>query len=182
MNAARAPRPSPALWRSGITEWFGRFPVLERPRSAFGRWWGDRSPRERRLLVALAATAAVSLLIAGIYRPLAATRARAAADIRTYEVLAAQLRTAGPELARLRALDRSGSPAAATGSASSYGLQFRQLPSADGVTRLQFDGVEFARLLQWLAQLETTTTSRVVELRIDRRPEPGLVSARVGLR
>ena len=176
------PRPSAALWRSGITEWLGRLPVLERPRSAFGRWWGDRSPRERRLLVALAVTLTVAAVIAGIYRPLSAARARAYADIRTYEVLAAQLRTAGPELARLRAIDRSGSPTLATSSASSYGLAFRQLPPAGGVTRLAFDQVEFTRLVQWLAQLENTTTLRIAELRIARRPESGMVSAQVGLR
>ena len=176
------PRPSPALWRSGIVEWFSRLPVLERPRSAFGAWWGGRSPRERRLLLVLAGTLGVAAVIAGIYRPLSNKREQALADIRTYEVLAAQLRTAGPDLARLRAIDRSGSPALITGSAAGFGLTPRPLPAGAGVTRVAFDRVEFTRLIQWLAQLENATTLRITELRIERRPEPGMVSAQIGLR
>ena len=181
-NRAPDVAPSPALWRLGIVAWLGRFPVLERRRTEFGLWWGGRTPRERRLLIALAGTAALVLLIGGIYRPLADARARALADIQTYEVLAAQLRIAGPELARLRAIDRSGSPALVSSSASSFGLTLGRVEPADGVVRVTVQDADFTRLMQWLVQLESTSMLRVSDIRIDRQSTPGIVNAQIGLR
>jgi general secretion pathway protein M len=174
--------PSPALWRLGIVDWIGKHPVLERRRTQFGTWWGNRTPRERRLLIALGSTLALVLLVAAIYRPLAATRARATADIQTYEVLAAQLRIAGPELARLRAIDRSASPATVTSSASSFGLALSSIQPEEGFIRVSVQEAEFTKLVQWLVQLESTTTLRVSQLRVDRRPAPGMVNAQITLR
>lgn len=173
--------PSPALWRLGIVNWLGRFPVLERRRTEFGLWWGARTPRERRLLIALSGTAVLVLLIAGIYRPLSDARARAVADIQTYEVLSAQLRIAGPELARLRAIDRSASPTLVTSSASSFGLTLSRVEPGEGGVRVSLQAADFTRLMQWLVQLESTSTLRVSEIRIDRQ-SAGLVNARIGLR
>lgn len=173
---------TPALLRLGIVDWIGRFPVLERRRTAFGLWWGDRTPRERRLLVALGSTALLVLIVFAIYRPLSDARARAVADIHTYEVLAAQLRIAGPELSRLRAIDRSASPATVTSSASAFGLNISQLSPQGDVIRVSLQEADFTKIIQWLVQLESTTTLRVSEVRLDRRPSPGLVNAQIALK
>ena len=182
--AADAPavEPSPALWQLGIVGWLGRFPILERRRTEFGLWWGNRTPRERRLLMALAATAVLVLLLFAIYRPLSEARARAVADIHTYEVLAAQLRIAGPELARLRAIDRSASPGTVTSSASSFGLVVSRLEPQENMIRVTLENADFTKVMRWLVQLETTSTLRVSEIRIDRGPQPGIVNAQIGLR
>jgi general secretion pathway protein M len=174
--------PSRALWRMGIVDWLGRFPVLERTRTEFGLWWGNRTPRERRLLMALAGTATLVLIVFVIYRPLADTRAKAAADIHTYEVLAAQLRAAGPELARLRAVNRGGSPEIVTSSASGYGLSIGRMTPEEGLIRVWLQDADFSRLIQWLVQLETTTMLRVSEIRMERRAAPGLVNAQITLK
>lgn len=181
---ARAPdvRRSPALWRSGIVDWIGRHPIVERQRTAFGAWWGNRTPRERLMLLALAGTAATALIIAGIYRPLSAARARAAADIATYQVLAAQLRVAGPELARLRAIDRGASATTVASSASGFGLNVTPTDAGGGEVRLLVRDASFIRLVEWLVQAEGTTTFRISEVRIDRAPQPGIVNAQVTLR
>jgi general secretion pathway protein M len=180
----RSPRvaPSPALWRLGIVDWVGKYPVLERRRTEFGLWWGNRTPRERRMLVALASTLALVLMIMAIYKPLADNRARAIADIHTYEVLAAQLRIAGPELARLRAIDRSASPATVTSSASSFGLAISRLEPQEGMIRVSLQEADFAKVIQWLVQLETATTLRVSQVRMDRGRGPGFVNAQITLK
>ena len=180
----RSPRvaPSPALWRLGIVDWIGKYPVLERRRTEFGLWWGNRTPRERRLLIVLAGTATLLLLVLAIYKPLADNRARAIADIHTYEVLAAQLRIAGPELARLRAIDRSASPTTVTSSASTFGLTVSRLEPQEGFIRVSLQNADFAKVIQWLVQLETTSTLRVSQVRMDRQATPGIVNAQITLK
>ena len=173
--------PSPALWQLGITSWLGRFPVLERRRTEFGLWWGGRTPRERRLLIALSGTAALVLVIFGIYQPLRDVRARAVADIQTYEVLSAQLRIAGPELARLRAIDRSASPGIVSSSASAFGLTLARVEPQDGLIRVTLEDADFTKIIQWLVQLESTTTLRVSNIRVDRQPTPGIVDVQIAL-
>ena len=174
--------PSPALWRMGIVSWMGRYPVLERRRTEFGLWWGARTPRERRLLMALAGTAALVFVTFVIYQPLRDARARARADIHTYEVLAAQLRIAGPELARLRAIDRSASPGIVSSSASAFGLAVGRVEPSEGLIRVTVEDADFTRVIQWLVQLETTSTLRVSAIRIDRQTTPGIVNAQITLR
>jgi general secretion pathway protein M len=174
--------PSRALWRLPIVDWIGKYPVLERRRTEFGLWWGNRTPRERRLLIALAGTAALLLVVLAIYKPLADTRARAVADIHTYEVLAAQLRIAGPELARLRAIDRSASPATVTSSASSFGLTVSKLEPQPGFIRVSLQNADFTKVIQWLVQLETSSTLRVSQVRMDRQNVPGIVNAQITLK
>ncbi len=174
--------PSPGLWRLGIVDWIGKHPVLERRRTQFGLWWGNRTPRERRLLMVLGGTALLVLLIIGIYRPLSEARAEAIADIHTYEVLAAQLRIAGPELARLRSMDRSASPGIITSSASTFGLTINRLDPQGDVIRVALQDAAFTQLVQWLVQLETTSTLRISEIRVDRGPNPGIVNAQIALR
>lgn len=174
--------PAPGLWRVGIVDWIGKHPVLERRRTEFGLWWGNRTPRERRLLMALGGAAVLVLLIAGIYRPLSDARAQAVADIHTYEVLAAQLRIAGPELARLRAMDRSASPAIVTSSAASFGLAISRLDPQEDLIRVTLQDADFTKLVQWLVQLETASTLRLADVRVDRGPNPGIVNAQIALR
>ena len=180
-NRAPEVAPSPALWQLGIVSWLGRFPVLERRRTEFGLWWGARTPRERRLLIALGGTAAIALIIFGIYQPLRDARARAVADIHTYEVLTAQLRIAGPELARLRAIDRTASPGMISGSASASGLTLARVEPLEGVVRVTLEDADFTKIIQWLVQLESTSSWRVSSIRADRQATPGIVDAQIAL-
>jgi general secretion pathway protein M len=183
LSSSSAPEvaPSPALWQLGITSWLGRFPVLERRRTEFGLWWGGRTPRERRLLIALGGTAALVFIVLGVYQPLRDVRARAVADIQTYEVLSAQLKIAGPELARLRAIDRSASPAIISSSAPAFGLTLTRVEPQDALVRVTLEDADFSKLIQWLVQLESTTTLRVSNFRADRKATPGLVDAQIVL-
>ena len=173
-----APAPREAAWVDALA----RYPALARRRGEIASWWGNRTPRERRLLTALAGTAVLVLLLLAIYRPMAAARAQAQADIRTYEVLAAQLRIAGPELARLRAMDRSAAPALVSRTAAGYGIAIGRVETAGGAVQVTLQNADFTQLVQWLVQLESTSTLRVSSIRIQRTAAAGIVNARIALK
>jgi type II secretory pathway component PulM len=189
-EAVRADRPTgwekvrlaPALWRSGFIELVGRYPVFERKRTEWGLWWGKRSPRERRLLLALGGTAALAGIVTGIYQPLAASRASALAGIHTYEVLISQLRTAGPELSRLKNLKRGAAPAYVSSSARSYGLTVSGLQGTGGSVAVSFQNADFVKVVQWLAQVENESTLRLMNIQVVRRQVPGMVDVKLVLR
>lgn len=175
-------RLAPALWRSGFIELVGRHPVFERRRTEFGLWWGKRSPRERRLLLALGGTAALAGIVTGIYQPLAEARASALADIQTYEVLISQLRTAGPELSRLKNLKRGAAPAYISESARSYGLTVAGLQGTGGNVAVTLQNAEFVKVVQWLAQVENESTLRLMSIQAVRKQAPGMVDAKLVFR
>lgn len=175
-------RLAPALWRSGFIEMMGRYPVFEQRRTQFGLWWGERSPRERRLLLALGGTAALAGIVTGIYQPLAEARASALADIKTYEVLISQLRTAGPELSRLKNLKRGAAPAYVSSSARSYGLTVASLQGSGGGVVVTLQNAEFVKIVQWLAQVESESTLRLSNIQMVRKQVPGMVDARLVFR
>ncbi len=175
-------RLAPALWRSGFIELVGRYPVFEERRTQWGLWWGKRSPRERRLLLALGGTAALAGIVTGIYQPLAEARASALADIQTYEVLISQLRTAGPELSRLKNLKRGAAPAYVSGSARSYGLTVAGLQATGGSVSVSFQNENFVKVVQWIAQVENESTLRLMNIQVVRRQTPGIVDAKLVFR
>ena len=173
------PRPTPALQNLGVANWFGRVPAFERARTRGGEWWAKRSPSEQRLLIALACVAALAILVAGVYRPLAAARARATAGIATYSTLAQQLRIAGPDLARLRALQNGDPQAILTGTAPGFGITLAAVRLDGPQVRATLTGQDFNRAVQWMAQVETVSGLRLSEVRVSRAATPGLVNAEV---
>lgn len=175
-------RLAPALWRSGFIELVGRYPVFEERRTQWGLWWGKRSPRERRLLLALGGTAALAGIVTGIYQPLAEARASALADIQTYEVLISQLRTAGPELSRLKNLKRGAAPAYVSGSARSYGLTVAGVQATGGSVSVSLQNENFVKVVQWIAQVENESTLRLMSIQVVRRQAPGIVNAKLVFR
>lgn len=131
------------------------------------RWWADRSARERALLAALGGMALAALLIVAVVRPIQAERARAAADIRTADMLALRLRGAGP--GRGAALRGRGSPAAIVSqSAAAAGLTIARIEPEGGRLRVAFADAPFDAVLRWIATIEQTGAVRVGEARIDR--------------
>ncbi len=177
-----SPEPTPALQNQGVSDWFDRYPAVERARSRAGEWWAKRSPSEQRLLIALGCVLALAILVAGVYRPLADARAQATADIRTYSALTQQLRTAGSDLARLRARQNGDPQAILTGSAPGYGLTLGAVRVEGALVRATLANQDFSRLTQWMAQVETISGLRLAEVRVTRAATPGLVNAEVAFR
>lgn len=137
-------------------------PWLERGHT----WWSDRSARERMLLGILAISGTAALLLIAVLRPLQSARTQAAADIRTYDGLAARLRQAGPNLA---AGHSQGPPATIVSqTAAAVGLTVSRIEPEGNKLRVAFADASFEAVLRWVAAIERTSGLRVSEARIDR--------------
>lgn len=148
-------------------------PYRDRARAA----WGQRSPREQRLLAILGVILGVALLLILIVRPLQDARSKALADIRTYETLSARLRAAGGNIGQT-GVTRTGPIAGiVTTSAAQFGIAVQRLePEGNGV-RVAIAEAPFDQTLRWLADLERTSAVRIVQVKLDRRPTPATVEA-----
>jgi general secretion pathway protein M len=143
-------------------------------------WWAERSRREQVLLGALAAIGILALLLVAVVRPLEAARARAAADIRTYDMLAMRLRAAGPGIG---AAARRGSPSAiVAASAGATGVTVNRVEPEGGRLTVVLGDAPFDSVLRFVADLERTSALRVAEARLEQSNSgPGLVTARLVL-
>ena len=142
-------------------------------------WWGRRSGRERVLLAVMASGLAAYLLFVGAARPLLAARGEALATIARHEAA----------LARLAALPEGNAPVASaepataivTASAPGYDLTIRRIEAEGEGARLEIEDAGFPELVLWIEELEREHALRLITIEIERRPEPGLVGARLTL-
>ena len=148
-------------------------PYLARGRS----WWDARSERERRLLAALAGLAAMTLLVLLVIRPMQLARARALSDIRTYETLNGRLRGAGALVGRRTA--GGPLPTVVTGSAATAGLTIQRLEPEGGQTRVVIENAPYDAIVSWLSVLENSDGVHIAEVKLERRPTPGIVGAQL---
>lgn len=145
------------------------------------RWWRDCAPRERWLLIALAAVAVTVAVERLAWQPLIAARRAAQAEIARDDRIAAQLRVAGPEVARIAAARRGTLASVVTDGAARAGLPIARLEPQGSNVAVALDGVGFDALVDWLAALDHDAGVAVVALQVDRRPDPGRVTAQVTL-
>lgn len=138
------------------------------------------SKRERILVLIVLP---LVVLVAGyrfVWQPIEASRAQARADISAFRLVqdtAALARQGGAPVAV--AVNDTPLPTRITGSARDAGLTLRRIePEGQGI-RVTLDETPFATVLQWLADLEETHDVAVRAIEVDRRPAPGVVSARL---
>lgn len=153
-----------------------RMPALDAALIRFDGWWAGRSRREQAMLGILALFLAALALVYGVIKPLQAARASALQDIRTYETLTARIRAAGT-LSASQPQRRQGTPAdVITGSAPGFGLAATVAPIPGGARATISDG-GYDSVMAWLADLSATSALRIRRVDLQRRPEPGRVSA-----
>ncbi|WP_404711569.1 type II secretion system protein GspM [Sphingomonas sp. MMS24-J13] len=144
-------------------------------RAAARDMWQARSSREQILLAVLALLALAALLLVAVVRPLETARARAAADIRTYDMLAMRLRAAGPGLA---ADMHRGPPAQIVSqTAAASGLTVQRVEPENGKLRVVFADAPFEAVLRWVSEIERTSALRIGEAQIERSAQGNGVSA-----
>lgn len=144
-------------------------------------WWSARSGRERLLLAALAVAALTYLVTVGVARPLLTANAAARESIARSESALARL-AAVPDGAVVAA-PASDQPATAviTATATDYGMSIRRIePEGDGA-RVTIDDAGFEEVLRWIQALEDDHGLHLAAIEMDRRPEPGIVSATMTL-
>lgn len=145
-------------------------------------WFNGRAAREQVLILIGGATALVYGGFVGVWHPLSALRAAALADISRFEAIAARVSAAGPNLSSVGE-NGAGQPSATliTDSATAVGLVIRRLEPEGERTRIEIEEADFTVLVDWLSLLEQDHSLRVATIELDRRPAPGLVSARISV-
>jgi general secretion pathway protein M len=148
-------------------------------------WFAGRAPRERVILGVGGAVLLAAMFVTLIWRPLVATRAMAIQRLEQEESLIAVMK--GNET-RLRALSATApiaraAPAATaiTQEAALQQITIQRLEKDGARIRVTVDNAEFPALIGWLNRLETAHGLRIAGLELERRPAPGVVSARVTL-
>lgn len=155
-----------------------RISALESAIARFDAWWDARAPRERLMLTVLGVLVGGIVLVYGVIFPLQNARAKAYADIRTYETLNARLRAAGT-LSTQRAAPRAGDAlAVVSGSAGTFGFTPQVTPIPGGV-RATIADASYDGLVNWLADLGASSKLTVRRVSLQRQPAPGRVSATV---
>lgn len=143
-------------------------------------WFRLRTQRERVLLTGTAAMLFFAGLFIGVWQPLYAMRVAALADISRYETLTARLRAVEP--GAVDSTTRQAAPATViTTGAREFGLTIRRLEPEGNRIRVALEEAGFEDVIVWLDTLESQHSLRVVSLEMERRPAPGVVSARVML-
>lgn len=150
-----------------------------------GTWLTGRSPRERAL-TGLAATVLLSAAYAmGVWRPLTEARSAALDRLSRTEALIDTMKNDGT---RLRALAAAAPAVAAmpaataiTQEAAARQIAIQRLERDGNHLRVTVDNVDFATLITWLSRLEAAHGLRLTALDVDRRPDPGVVAARITL-
>lgn len=144
------------------------------------RWFETLSSREK-LLIALALP--IIVLVAGylvIWMPLQERRSALRAEIAAYRMVedTATL-TVLSEAPALRPVNDTPIATRITGSAETAGLSLRRIePEGQGM-RVTIEDTPFATVLSWLSDLEQSQSLTVAAIEMDRRPAPGIVTARL---
>lgn len=154
--------------------------MLADVKTFFDGWWLSKSAFDRRILRAAAVILVGAVWFVLIWSPLQDAR-------RAIRLEIVQIDTARAEFARLPPGDATQLPTDTdirdrlTTTASEQGLAVSSLETRDGRTVLAFETVAFDTLAGWLSDLELNQSVTVVAARVDRRPEPGTVSAEIEL-
>ncbi len=156
-----------------------RTPALESAIARFDTWWSSRSARERVMLTVLALILAALILVFGIIGPLQNARARALADIRTYETINARLRAGGTIQASAQPMRTGSLPSVISESAASFGLSPR-LDQAPGGYRAILTDVPYDSLVSWLGDIGATSKLSIRTVSIQRGGGAGRVNATIG--
>lgn len=149
--------------------------------AAPGRWMAARTAREQATIAAAAVVAAVAAGYSQLWMPLADARSAALADIARHERAIAHVLAAGPDLPRGPAGPALPAATVVATSAPAFGLAIQRVEPEGESTRVVLDSANFEDLLRWLVELEAKHALRVLAVELERRPEPGVVSARVTL-
>lgn len=143
--------------------------------------WTGRSPRERLMLGGLGIAAALYLAVTAGAQPLLAARSEARAAIAASDAVLARLAALPEGDAALIPATLRPAVAIVTETAPDFDLAIRRIEPEGAGARLVIEDADFAAVLLWIEALERDHGLRLVALEMDRRPEPGVVSARLTL-
>ena len=140
--------------------------------------------RERTLVSLALAGVILAASFQFIWLPVQAKRAALSTEIAGYAQIIDRIAALGPETPVLQTAAGPAPPLSTrvTQSAEVAGLVLRRLEPEGDMLRVTLDDVAFANVILWLSDLEATHAVIVAGIEVDRRPAPGIVSARLLLR
>ncbi len=138
------------------------------------------SSRERLLILAVLPLALLLIGYQFVWQPMQDAQTRARADIAAFRLVqdtaALALRVDVPAPV---ANDDMPLATRITSSAAEMGLSLRRIEPEGQGSRVTLEDTAFSSVLVWLADLEELHNVTVRAIQIDRRPEPGIVTARL---
>lgn len=142
------------------------------------------TPRERTLVGLALAGVICAAVFQFVWVPVQAKRAALSAEIVGYAQITDRIAALGPETPVLQTAAGPATPLSTrvTQSADVAGLVLRRLEPEGDMLRVTLDDVAFANVILWLSDLEVNHAVIVAGIEVDRRPAPGIVSARLLLR
>jgi general secretion pathway protein M len=148
-------------------------------------------PREQLFVAAAGVVLALALIYLLLWQPFALARVHREQDLQSARALAARIETIGAQVQLAHPagaaplVGRDVSLLAAVDQASKDGTlgkaPSRMQPDGDNQVRVWIDDVPFDPLLRWMDELQTRYGVRIDSVAIERRPVPGVVSARLSL-
>lgn len=140
----------------------------------------DRTPREKRLLAALAATLLLWLVATQVWVPLQAMRQGMADRIPRIERALAMVHQT-PVSATGQGTDPRPLAVVVTEAAGPFGLNISRLQPRGAAVELALEDATFDAVLLWIEALERDNGLRLADLTLTRRPAPGIVGATLTL-
>ena len=140
--------------------------------------------RERTLVSLALAGVIFAAVFQFVWVPVQAKRAALSAEIAGYAQIIDRIAALGPGTPVLQTAAGPATPLSTrvTQSAEVAGLVLRRLEPEGDMLRVTLGDVAFANVILWLSDLETNHAVIVAGIEVDRRPAPGIVSARLLLR
>jgi general secretion pathway protein M len=141
------------------------------------------STLSQREKILVGAVLPIVLVLAGFkfaWQPMAAAQDQARADISSFRLVqdTAALALRG-DVVVVTSVNDMPLPARITKSAQDTGLVLRRIEPEGSGSRVTLDEAAFSTVLLWIADLEEQHDVSVRAIEIDRRPTPGIVSARL---
>lgn len=137
------------------------------------------STREINIAVIAGLIVGGAMAWSGIVAPSLASRANSFAQLRKVDILWTVLDQLPASLQGTRAAPSQSLRERVTASARAASIDIRRLDPQGPALSVSLDDVAFTALIGWLETLTTRSGVRVFSAEIGRRPEPGVVSARI---
>ena len=144
------------------------------------RWWQAKSVRDQRVLGAVMALLFAALWYQLAWLPFDRMRQAARAELRELSA-ASQALARLPGNAAARPLDPDNLQTAIADRIEAEGLVVSAMETEAGRIVISFETVPFEAFARWLFSVSTLADIRIEAAQIERRPEPGTVSADIEL-
>ncbi|MFL4470151.1 type II secretion system protein GspM [Tateyamaria armeniaca] len=137
------------------------------------------SPREINIAVAASLIIGCAVLWSTVVAPSLTSRADSFAQLRKVDILWEVLDQLPDTLQGAQPVMRDPLRQRVTASARAAAIDIRRLDPQGAALSVSLDDVAFTVLIGWLETLTTKSGVQVFSAEIGRRPEPGIVSARI---